>query len=110
VHAAYDPHGGDVTVTATVTNTSSRSGPATLELYLVSPPAAQEPPKQLKGYSNVDLAPGQSKLVRFRLSASSLAYYDPNGSQFTVAPGRYTVLVGTSSTELDHAASFKVGP
>jgi beta-glucosidase len=110
VHAAYDPHGVDVSVVATVTNTSSRSGPATLELYLVSPPAAQEPPKQLKGYSNVDLAPGQSKLVRFRLSASTLAYYDPNSSQFTVAPGRYTVLVGTSSTELDHAASFKVGP
>src|SRR5215472_13402975 len=110
VHAAYDPHGGDVTVVATVTNTSWRSGPATLELYLVSPPAAQEPPKQLKGYSNVDLAPGQSKLVRFRLSASNLAYYDPNSSQFTVAPGRYTVLAGTSSTELDHAASFKVGP
>jgi len=110
VHASYDPHGGGATVAATVTNTSSRSGPATLQLYLESPPAAQEPPKQLKGYSNVDLAPGQSKLVLFRLSASDLAYYDATSSRFTVAPGRYTVLVGTSSTELDHAASFEVGP
>jgi beta-glucosidase len=97
-------------VTATVTNTSSRSGPATLELYLESPPAAQEPPKQLKGYSNVDLAPGQSKLVLFRLTPGDLAHYDANGSRFNVAPGRYTVLVGTSSTELDHAASFEAGP
>jgi len=109
VHAAYDPRGG-ATVAATVTNTSSRSGPATLELYLESPSAAHEPPKQLKGYSNVDLAPGQSKLVLFRLSPGDLAYYDANSSRLTVAPGRYTVLVGTSSTELDHAASFEVGP
>jgi beta-glucosidase len=97
-------------VTATVKNTSSRSGPATLELYLASPAAAHEPPKQLKGYSNVELAPGQSKLVTFRLSSADLAYYDANSSRFTVAPGRYTALVGTSSAELSHAASFEVGP
>jgi beta-glucosidase len=109
VHAFYNPRSGDATVIARVTNTSSRSGPATLELYLVSPAAAQEPPKQLKGYAKVDLAPGQSKLVLFRLSASDLAYYDSNSNQFTVAPGRYTVLAGTSSTDLDHTASFEVG-
>jgi beta-glucosidase len=109
VHASYDPHGGGATVAATVTDTSSRSGPATLELYLESPAAAQEPPKQLKGYANVDLAPGQSKLVQFRLTPSDLAYYNVNSSRFTVAPGHYTVLVGTSSTGLDQAASFKVG-
>ena len=57
----------------------------------------------------MDLAPGQSKLVLFRLSPGDLAYYNANSSRFTVAPGRYTVLVGTSSTELDHAASFRVG-
>jgi beta-glucosidase len=57
----------------------------------------------------VDLAPGQSRLVVFRLSASDLAYYDQGSNRFTVAPGRYTVLVGTSSTELDHADSFQVG-
>ena len=109
VHASYNPHSGDATVVATVKNTSSLHGPATLELYLVSPAPAQEPPEQLKGYANVDLAPGHSKLVLFRLSPSDLAYYDLNSSRFTVAPGRYTVLVGTSSTELDHAASFTVG-
>jgi beta-glucosidase len=109
VRASYDPRDGSATVTATVTNTSSRTGPATVELYLASPPAAQEPPKQLKGYSKVDLGPGQSKLVVFRLTSGDLAYYDTNSSKFTVAPGHYTVLVGTSSTELDHSANFKVG-
>jgi beta-glucosidase len=111
VSASYARAGGSAaaTVVARVTNTSSRAGPATLELYLVSPRPAQEPPKQLKGYAQVDLAPGQSRLVTFRLSASDLAYYDQAAGRFTVAPGRYTVLVGTSSADLGHAAAFRVG-
>ena len=57
----------------------------------------------------MNLAPGQSRLVVFHLRPSDLAYYNQSSNKFTVAPGSYTVLVGTSSTELDHAASFKVG-
>jgi beta-glucosidase len=109
VHASYNAADGVATVAARVTNTSSRPGPAPLELYLVSPPAAQEPPKQLKGYATVNLAPGQSRVVLFRLRPSDLAYYNQSSNTFTVAPGSYTVLVGTSSTELDHAASFNAG-
>jgi beta-glucosidase len=108
VHASYDPVSGEATVAATVKNTSSRAGPATLELYLVSPPAAHEPPKQLKGYTTVHLAPRQSKLILLRLHPGDLAYYDQHSNQFTIAPGRYTALVGTSSTDLHHTASFQV--
>jgi beta-glucosidase len=109
VRAFYNPSKGDAFVLAKVTNTSWHSGPSTVELFLQSPPAAQEPPKQLKGYMNVTLAPGQSRLVLFHLSSSDLAYYNAASGQWTVASGRYTVLLGTSSTELDHAASFDVG-
>ena len=109
VHAFYNPFKGDAFVLARVTNTSRSSGPTTVELFLQSPAAAQEPPKQLKGYTNVDLRPGQSRLVLFRLTSSDLAYYNTTAGRWTVAPGRYTVLLGTSSTELDHAASFEVG-
>jgi len=109
VSASYDRASGSATVVARVTNTSSRPGPATLELYLVSPRTAQEPPKQLKGYASVDLAPGHSSLVTFRLSAGDLAYYDQARGRFTVAPGSYTVLVGTSSADLGHAATFRAG-
>jgi len=73
VTAAYHPAAGAATVTARVTNTSSRAGPATAELYLVSPPAAQEPSRQLRGFARVDLAPGRSRLVVFRLSRGDLA-------------------------------------
>jgi beta-glucosidase len=109
VHAFYDRFHGDAFVLARVTNTSRQAGPATVELFLQSPPAAQEPPKQLKGYTNVTLAPGQTRLVLFHLSSTELGYYDTGAGRFTQAPGRYTVLLGTSSTDLDHRASFDVG-
>jgi beta-glucosidase len=100
---------GGATVIARVRNASRRPGLAPVELYLESPAAAQEPPKQLKGYTDVELGPGQSRFVLFHLSPSDLAYYNTSEGKFTVAPGRYTLLVGTSSTELNNRASFEVG-
>jgi beta-glucosidase len=107
--AFYSRSSGTAFVLARVRNTSGRAGPVTLELFLSSPRAAQEPPKQLKGYANVTLAAGQSKFVVFRLKPSDLAYFDATSGRWTVAPGRYTVRVGTSSTELDNAANLEVG-
>ncbi len=109
VHAVYDEFSGAAYVVARVKDTSWKAGPTTVELYLESPAAAQEPPMQLKGYTSIDLGPGQRRFVLFRLTPSDLAYYNTGQGKFTVAPGRYTVLVGTSSTELDSRASFDVG-
>ena len=109
VRAFSNPFAGGALVLARVTNTSRQAGSTTVELFLQSPPAAHEPPKQLKGYTNVTLAPGQTKFVLFRLTPSDLAYYDAPSGRWTVAPGRYTVLLGTSSTALARPASFDVG-
>jgi beta-glucosidase len=109
VRAFSNSFRGGSTVIARVRNASDRPGLTPVELDLESPAAAQEPPKQLKDYTDVELAPGQSKFVLFHLSPSDLAYYNTSEGKFTVAPGRYTVLVGTSSTELDKRASFEVG-
>jgi beta-glucosidase len=109
VRAFYNPLAGEAFAFARVTNTSREPGPTTVELFMHSPAAAQEPPKQLKGYANLTLGPGQTRFVAFRLTRSELGYYDAASGRWTVAPGRYTVLLGTSSTELDHAASFDIG-
>jgi beta-glucosidase len=109
VRAFYDSFKGDAFVLARVKNTSLRTGPATVELFLQSPAAAQEPPKQLKGFTNVTLAPGRTRIVVFHLKSSDLAYFNASSGQWSVAPGRYTVLLGTSSTDLGQRGSFDVG-
>jgi len=107
--ALYDARSGNAYVVARVKNVSWREGPATVELFLQDPPSANEPPKQLKGYAHVDLGPGQSRFVLFRLTPGDLGYYNSAKGGFTVAPGRYTALLGTSSTDLDTRTAFDVG-
>jgi beta-glucosidase len=86
------------TVTARVTNTGAHAGADVAQLYLGAPATAHEPPKQLKGYDKVDLRPGQSTIVRFRITAQDLASW--RGGRWTVVPGTYTVMVGNSSRSL----------
>jgi beta-glucosidase len=58
---------GAVTASTRVTNTSRRSGSTVAQAYLSFPRSAGEPPRQLKGYEKVRLAPGRSAVVSFRL-------------------------------------------
>jgi beta-glucosidase len=91
------------TVTATVTNTGARTGIAVPQLYLDLPsPSASvvQPPRQLKGYSKLTLAPGQSTTVSFPLDDRAFSYWDVTSNDWKVAPGCYGVQVGASSRDL----------
>jgi beta-glucosidase len=86
-----------------VTNTGGRAGVAVPQLYLAMPsPAAGvvQPPRQLKGYSKLALAAGQSLDVSFALDQRSFSYWDVASSSWQVAPGCYGVQVGASSRNL----------
>jgi beta-glucosidase len=85
------------TVTATVTNTGRVTGTEVAQLYLGDPPAAGEPPRQLKGFTRVTLAPGQSAKVTFPLTGHDLSYWDDAAGGWVVPPGAFTVYVGDSS-------------
>ena len=47
-----------------------------VQLYLGSPAAAEEPPKQLKGFEKILLKPGERKVVTMKLNKDSLAAWD----------------------------------
>ena len=88
---------GDVTVSATVSNTGSRAGSDVAQLYLTDPPAAGEPPRQLAGFQRVTLAPGQSQRVTFTVTPRSEEWWDDSAQGWTQSPGTYAVSVGDSS-------------
>ncbi|TDD90713.1 glycosyl hydrolase [Actinomadura darangshiensis] len=90
-------------VQVTVTNTGDRSGVAVPQLYIGMPSPGvdvPQPPKQLKGYTKVTLAPGESTKVTFPLSARSLAYWNVEAKAWKVADGCYEVMVGSSSRQI----------
>ena len=95
----------DVQVSATVTNTGHRSGADVAQLYLTEPAAAGEPPRQLKGFQRVNLAPGQSTRVQFTVTPADISWFDTSapgasatGGGWSQTAGQYQVYVGDSSS------------
>jgi beta-glucosidase len=93
-------HGGrqdQVRVSALVTNTGSVAGSDVAQLYLDDPPAAGEPPRQLKGFQRVELQPGQSTWVSFVLDRHDLSYWNQSANGWVIAHGLFRAYVGDSS-------------
>jgi len=104
--------GGGAVVHATVENTGTRPGVETPQLYLGLPePRADvpQPPRALKDFTKVALAPGQSRRVRFSLDERAFSYYDTGAAGWRVAPGCYAVMVGRSSRDLPLTGSLARG-
>jgi beta-glucosidase len=99
-------------VSVTVTNTGQRPGTAVPQLYLGLPaPNTQtpQPPKALKGFAKVVLAPGESRRVTFPLNGRSYAYWNQATGSWKVAPGCYRVMVGASSRDLAATGGIPLG-
>jgi beta-glucosidase len=101
--------GESLTVELQVKNTGRREGAEVVQLYLQDIKASvPRPVKELKGFEKVLLRPGQMKLVRLSLEARSMAFYDVTKKQWTVEPGQFKVMAGSSSRDIRVSAEFEV--
>ncbi len=92
--------GGDPNVTFTVTNTGNRAGAEIAEVYAALPPAAEEPPKRLVGWSKVALNAGESREVTVNVDQRFLSIFNVQKNAWELIPGDYTFMVGGSSQDL----------
>jgi beta-glucosidase len=99
-----------ITASLAATNTGALAGDEVVQLYVSYPDARVErPPKDLKGFEKVHLEPGETCMVQIRLPVRSLARYDESAAAWVVDPGRYQVLVGSSSRAEDlQRAEFEI--
>ena len=93
-------------MSAKVTNTGKVAGADVAQLYLGDPAVAAEPPRQLKGFDRVNLAPGASTTVQFTLNGHDLSYFNETANGWVVPDGRFNVFVGDSSA-LDEPAAAR---
>lgn len=94
---------GSVTASVTVTNTGSREGKETVQLYIHDVySTSTRPVKELRGFRKISLKPGESQTVEFRLTADDLKYYD-HELNYVCEPGDYEIMVGPNSNELSKA-------
>ena len=98
-----------VTIEVAVKNTGNVAGKEIIQLYLHEQnPAVRRPEKELKAFNKIALAPGEEKVVTFKLSKRDFAYYDTGLHDWNVRSGKFCVLVGGSSRDLPLKETIEV--
>jgi beta-glucosidase len=91
--------GTTLSVRFTVTNTGARPGVQIPQVYVGFPGSAGEPPRQLKAFTRLALAPGAKRTVALAVAPAALRIWTAARGWHTPA-GSYRVQVGTSSRDL----------
>lgn len=95
------PSFGDDKVTVVVTNTGERLGTETIQLYIKRTDDTLGPTKTLRGFKRVTLAPGESASVEIPMPYENFETWDDEHNTMRVVPGKYKIMVGTSSLDQD---------
>jgi beta-glucosidase len=89
-----------VTVGCTVTNTGKRAGDEVVQLYLRDVVSRiTRPIKELRGFERVTIPKGESKRVKFILTAEDFSYLDESMNP-VLEPGDFNIMIGASSTDI----------
>jgi beta-glucosidase len=100
-------NGPVVTAEFDITNTGSRAGADTAQLYVhPEKPALPRPVKELKGFRKVFLQPGEKQTVSIPLDFRSFAYYNPTKAAWVAEAGDYRIQIGSSSRDLRQEEIF----
>ncbi|CAH8281427.1 beta-glucosidase [Mariniflexile fucanivorans] len=99
-----------IDVSFKVKNTGKRAGDEVVQLYLkdkVSSVTTYE--SQLRGFERVPLLPGETKTINMTLTPDDLKILDIN-MNWTVEPGIFEVLIGSSSEAIHLQKEFEILP
>jgi beta-glucosidase len=85
------------TVSVDITNTGKCEGAEVVQLYITDDYASMtRPVKELRGFSRVNLLPGETRHVEFKVGRKELQMYDAS-NHLVVEPGTFTFSIGPDS-------------
>lgn len=91
---------GSITASVTVTNTGERGGREIVQLYIRDMVGSiSRPVMELKGFEKVDLQPGETKEVQFRIDEELLKFYNYD-LEYVAESGAFHVFVGPDSRDV----------
>ena len=97
--ASYDKKAGKITLS--VKNTGSHDGTEIVQAYVRNAADTEGPIKTLRGFSRVELKAGEEETVTIDFPRESFEWWDGSTNTMRVVPGKYELMVGTSSMEKD---------
>ena len=90
---------GNGKVTVEVANTGKMDGTEVVQLYIRNLQDPNGPLKSLRAFERVDVKAGQTSTVTLSLNRKSFEFWDAETNTMRVKPGKYEILVGTSSVD-----------
>lgn len=91
--------GGRVSVE--ITNVGDRAGAEIAQLYVGDLVCSEpRPPRELKGFAKLTLAPGETGTASFQLTRRDFSFFHPETRAWTLEPGEFEISVGASSRDL----------
>jgi beta-glucosidase len=87
-----------------VKNASSAAGDEVVQLYTHQRfGSASRPTRELKGFTRINLLPGETKTITLHVAAKDLSFWSPATRQRATEASTYDVWVGDSSMAVEHA-------
>jgi beta-glucosidase len=100
---------GDIVVTFDLSNTGDRDGREVVQVYVAPEQSiVQRAPRELKAFSSVSLAAGETRTVELVVRREDLAYWDVRVDRWVVEGGAYTVEVAASSRDIRSSVAVEV--
>ena len=103
LHAETETADGtcNVRLTLSVTNTGSRAGKETVQIYVGKKDSSVErPARELRAFEKVQLEPGETRKLEFVLDEGAFSCYDQEKKAFVIEPGRYQIYAGKSVEDI----------
>ncbi len=92
---------GELRASVAVTNSGKVQATEVVQLYVGAPGVvAERHLKSLQGFERVDLAPGETQIVRFAIPLDRLRWRDPAAHDWKLEYGTYRVMAGGASDRL----------
>lgn len=90
-----------LSVSVVVRNSGNQAGKEVVQLYVGNRTgASNRPVRELKGFDKINLKPGESKKVTFKLDKRSFAEFNTTLGDWYVPSGYYQIEIGKSSREI----------
>ncbi|MDR7277804.1 glycoside hydrolase family 3 C-terminal domain-containing protein [Catenuloplanes atrovinosus] len=107
--ATADTDGSGVVVRVPVTNEGARDGREVVQVYASLPGSAvRRAPRELKGFTVVEVPAGATVTAEVRIARDDLAYWDVRLGRWAVEGGAYLLEAGASSRDLRTAVTVEV--
>lgn len=98
-----------VTVSVDISNTGNIVAKEIVQIYVHDCEAGLiRPDKELKGFSKVELQPGETKTVSIELDFRAFAYYHPEYKQWITEDGDFDILIAASSSDIRHRLTVRL--